>query len=454
MTKPTIVILLLSCLAMISCSRGRMVSRPLTEEEMQIPPGRSESGIDLYHTSAIDLPSFPEEPVLEWTYESNWDARNLLLDGEDGMWFATGDPSGCYSSNTVARLDPYGNVDWERALLPPGTSADTTLSEIADKGITWSMVDPLIACSGAVICSCSRSREKEPDSHVVLDSYLECVDIDGETRWRTEHIDRWFHYTSRIDAESLTIVNGANSFGIYSISTGERLHEYEFDRNLPDLTFPQVMSVADSWICFLKDPADNYSVCRYSSSMNLEWEHSLGESGRIEAYALDENALLVNTTLPFRRTTRLLKLDLTDGSVLWDRLDKALVSGVTPDGGCFLSRGEVRENVNVALIGPEGSELWSLELNTHSYPGRAPVMFNDNSILIGYRWGISQLNPDGTIRWTIDLDDMGVADRSMYREGFESWELAPTSDGGLVAAGSMNTHPADYTTIFKFAPAS
>ena len=450
---PTGIILLLSCLATLSCTRGRMVSRPLTEEEMQIPPGRTESGCDIQHTSQVDLRSPAVEPVFEWKYVGS-KFGNLLVDGENGAWFSC-KGSGSSSRNSITRLNADGSFDWVHEFYPASPDIDVP----SDSG--WmSYANPAVASYGAVICSFERTRildfssldempdESEP-SDLILDRYLACIDIDGVMRWRSERLDAPLVSVSRIDGSRIVTFHSDTSVVLYSISSGELMDVIEFGTNLGTLAFPPVVPVEDDWICFT-DETEGYFVSRYDENLAEVWKTYLGGGLSIRAVQADDTSILVNSGFGLK------SIGLSDGSLRWDReYETAGLCAATHAGGYLvLNGGGFGQERRLSGLSQDGSELWSMNIPMISAGLDDVLVYNDGSILVGYKWGISLLNSDGSIRWTIDYDDMGLSGLPSYREGFWIWELCPLEDGGLIAKGENYIIPDIQTTIFKFSPPS
>ena len=161
--------------------------------------------------------------------------------------------------------------------------------------------------------------------------------------------------------------------------------------------------------------------------------------------AVDESSIILYSTGWLR------SLDLSDGSVLWERgISQGNLDGITPSGDCLMSIGGLGDNQSLVLLDQHGSDLWSLDLENVRFGMNDTIIFNDGSIIVSYQWGISQLNSDGTIRWTIDLEDAGLTSQSSFNQGVDVWHLAPTSDGGLVAGATHIISSEEQNTIFKF----
>jgi hypothetical protein len=453
MTRSMIVILFIGTLATLSCTRGRMVSRPLTEEEMQIPPGRTEAGCDIRHTSQVDLPSPAVEPVFEWKYVGS-KFGNLLVDGENGAWFSC-EGSGSSSRNSITRLNADGSFDWEHEFYPASPDIDAS----SDSG--WmSYANPAVACYGAVICSFERTRildfqsldemqdESEP-SDLILDRYLACIDIDGKMRWRTERLDAPVGLVSRIAEDKIVALHSDTSIALYSISSGELQDVIEFGANLGTLAFPTVLPVEDGWICFT-DETEGYFVSRYDENLAEVWKTHLGGGLSVRAVQADDASILVNSGFDLK------SIGLSDGSLQWNReYDNSALCAATDAGGYLvLNGGGFGRERRLSCLSQDGSELWSMNIPIISSGMNDVLVYNDGSILVGYKWGISLLNSDGSIRWTIDYDDMDLSGLPSYREGFWIWELCPLTDGGLIAKGENYIIPDIQTTIFKFSPPS
>ena len=174
---------------------SRVVNRPLTAEEMAIPPGRYQHGIDMRHTCQVDLDSPQNEPVFRWVVKPDVtvDSTDVMVDGEGGVWYNDG-PSGGMSLNAVIRLNPDGSEDFRKRLLPSGHSDDFDLeAKTYTRHSSFSTVRPVVALDGAIIWHANRLQSSAEYENLELISedytifgFLECIDTEGETRWRTE----------------------------------------------------------------------------------------------------------------------------------------------------------------------------------------------------------------------------------------------------------------------------
>ncbi len=425
----------------------RVVNRVLTPEEMAIPPGRYQVGIDMHHTCQVDLDSPEIEPVLRWTVkpEITIDPTDAMVDGEGGVWYNDG-PSGWPSNNIVIRLNPDGSKDFEKTLLPKGNyegnidPSATSSSELS----SISIVRPVVALQGAMVWYAQRLVDKIEykgteiiSEEYTINSFLECIDTDGHTRWRTESVEvtlRAERIGWRVTENRVMMVTSLTSANIYSLDNGEFLESMEVPGFSGFVATGPIPLPDGGWIFYGNNYRDFESLVPYISRImpdgTVAWHDNYSQHSSIMPVTLNENGILLRGTW-----NGLASIDSESGSVFWEKFSFAnYPCGVMPNGWFIVSGFDhPNDRGNVRAMTSSGAVLW--EIDTMVRGENDVIIYRDNSILIGYQWGISLINVDGSILWTIDLDDLNYTGD----DDFSQWRLNPTPDGNIVAIGNTSS---------------
>jgi len=435
------VIFLVVTVLIAGCTRlpGRVVNRTLTPEEMAIPPGRYQRGIDMRHTCQV-------EPSLIWSIrpDVSISTTNILIDGNGGIWYPDGD-SGFPSTFKIIRLNPDGTTDFSHTVLPEG-NLDIDLDE-ADSGqvnseSSYSSVAPILACAEGIIFRFDRSESSMRGS--ITDSTpplkdekgyvnLECFDTNGNIIWRTDPVREpsQILYGWRVSEDRIAIPVDSTNLYLYSLSDGELLETIEWP-GPSTYGIPGPVSMGDGGWIFqgtnVRDYDDDYLpyVERVDSNGQALWHHEY------PLYSFSLPAVITEDGFILRGNRAGVDLiDADSGSVIWHKFSGINHScGITPAGD-FLIAGFNTENEKgkVRLIDHGGNIIWTVDTMVRGLDD--VIIYRDGAILLGYSWGISLFNTDGSIRWTVDLQELGLSGR----DKLSGWSLNPTPDGGLAVLG-------------------
>lgn len=447
-----LIITLLIILTSISCTKelGREVSDPLTPKEYSQVPGRYQNGIDIFHTCRVDLDSPRDEPILLW---SNWpdvslDSTDIMVDGDGGVWCPDG-KWGEKSTTKIVRYTPDGEIEWEREILPenqaeyelpvdPNTPYEAFISE--------SLVAPMIACMDAVIIYAGRFENHEvypghgePKETFTRDyAFLECMGTEGETRWRTDMASFVKEKSFAWMGPDNTVImpSSKTSFNVYSIADGELVRTV----NVPgwsNIYSSGPLPLDDGGWIMQGFNVDDYTedfppyIARIDSNGLTRWIKEFPDITLIYPVTLCDSGILVHGN-----ENGLYGLDITDGSELWHMYaGNSFACGETTDGkiiSCgWNAEGKAMADFRLRSITENGSENWSEVLPGLIDGVNDIIIYRDGAILIGYPYGISLLEPDGSIRWTLDMWDFRIP----VDESISAWSLNPVPGDGIVAMG-------------------
>lgn len=389
---------------------SRVVNSPLTAEEMAFPPGRYQNGIDMFHRCWVDLESPSSEPQLTWciTPDVSIDATDIMVDGSGGIWYTDG-LEDSISNNKVYRINPDGSEDWTLRIGSNRLGGHTTVS-------------PVIACDDAVILQVCELPGL---------SYLVCVDSSRNIRWRTEPIEKSYTLDGvwRTSDDRLIMVVQNNLLNIYSIADGSLLQSldvqlYPLTRHVTPLPLTD-----GGWIIngINNSEANSFAcITRLNADGSTRWSLNYGQYSSVTPVTLSENGMILRGY-----TAGFHVIDVESAEVVLEKYNaNNYVAGLTRDGNYIVTGCDNSDDdSNIRVISPSGTVLWSHE--AYSRGANNTIVYNDGSILFGYEWGICLIEPDGRIRWAIELTDLGLSGR----DSINDWRLNPTPEGNLAIIG-------------------
>ena len=420
------------------------VFEPLTQAEMAVPAGRYQAGVDMHHNCRVDMDAPLEEPVLSWSVrpDSN-SSRDVMVDSEGGTWYAE-NGSGEFGMNKIIRLNPDGSVDWEREFIPVNP-IEKIVEQYIDDTFTpyWiSYIYPSIAVADAIIIHIHHKYNASinlPDEDnlrwiTISFTYLVCLDLDGNTRWRSENVEDYDPLVNqcawRVDNDRLALIASDNTFNVYSLETGEFLETVEVPGWSANSNTGPIVIADGSWIIhgnvMLDDFMGGYPyIYRINPDGTYQWKAEYQTDTFSMNITVDEDGNLLYGN---RQGIRV--IDSSDGTEIWRQWGGLFYAcGVTPSGD-YVAIGEFGgDDRRLGLLDSEGEGVWSVMTEWPLLGHDDVIIYRDGCILYGDRSGISLVEPDGEIRWSIEPDELGCpeADRLGH------WQLNPTPDGGIVA---------------------
>ncbi len=423
------ILTLMICLVSTACSKpiGRTVNNVLTPAEMAIPAGRYQDGVDMWGRGQVRLPSPQQEPVLKWKVDLPFDGdtTTAFVDSEGGTWYRSG--SNLERADTIVRLNLDGTVDWKHQLA-------------RGSGSKWSRARPVIALEDCIVCVYDKlgPQRQDPGGGRVETSlgYLVCLDLNGDIRWRTETIDGVMFesdtFAGRLPDNRLIMRSGLTELTTFSLSDGEKIDSFEIPGFAVVSPAGPIPLADGTYIVYGVDRNFENGIA-YISRINSDgsqiWYHSFEQKylGLLPPSLNEEGVLVIGNM------KGLWAYDAESGGQLWRRHQNhpCRPLGVTSTGDFVITRFTGSGNPSrLDLINPDGNQIWSIELTSSLMIGESHVIiYEDDSILIGYKHGITLLNPDGTIRWTVDANDLGYSTQPTLVH----WKFNPGPDGSLVA---------------------
>ncbi|MCX6647135.1 MAG: hypothetical protein NTY09_12385 [bacterium] len=414
------------------------VFEPLTSDEMAFPPGRYQVGINIGHTCRVDMDSPEVEPVLLWT--ESMKRGEIILDSEGGIWLPKCDPDS-YLSDSIKHLRPDGTMDWEKMLIPKSEWGFEFSDDSSESEDWWrnSIVSPVISLQGAVICLATRDEHysqfssdlQETRSKVWGYSFLECIDLSGNTIWRTQLVrgniingQAW-----RVDNDRIAMISSETSFNVYSISDGELLETITVPGWSACCYTGPYPTEDGGWIIQgdIWDPNSISGGYPYIYRLNLDGSNAWKAEYQTWSFALpvtisDDGIIL------FGNRNGIRAIDINGGSELWC-LEGGMyhACGITPDEN-YVMIGSFEDKSILGTLDSAGNQSWSYQIDWPYGGVDDVIIYRDGCILIGDRNRITLLYPDGSVKWMIDYLDMGVEEDT--RTGM--WKLNPTPEGGIV----------------------
>ncbi|MCX6645561.1 MAG: hypothetical protein NTY09_04270 [bacterium] len=398
---------------------------------MAIPPGRYQNGVDMRHTCQVDLDSPQNEPVLKWTVkpEVTNSFTDVMVDGEGGVWYNDGFP-GNMSSTIIVRLNPDGSEDFRKKLMPNGGfSASTTGLGGSSISNLLSMVRPVVVLNnGVILYVTTMSSPLSLESNFLL----ECMDIDGQVRWKTDPIEISNLATRtawRAPEDRMVMPVSESSVNFYSIESGEFLGSIDVAGFPIILDYGGPIPLDDGDFIFYGSKRDASEesipfISRIRQDGTSAWYQEYPTFQYSQPVVINENGILC-----CGNSEGVTGIDSNDGSILWGKFSASNYAlGLNRDGKFIVSGFDTEDgDGHFRLMNEDGSMIWSDNVFT-----RGPddmVVYRDNSILVAYSYGISLVEPDGSVRWTIDADDLQYTGT----DRFSQWRLNPTPDGNIVA---------------------
>lgn len=408
-------ILLLILSTSTSCS-SFMAKKNLSQSEMSIPGVRYQHGVDMWNRARVPLPSPATEPVFEWSVDLNvkGDTTTAFVDSEGGVWYRQGES--IMNMSTIVRLNPDGSIDFTRDLR---------------KGGMMSVSEPMVVLEGAVVCITSYIPINLSDPHT--EAYLTCIDLDGSIRWESDNYraDTGTNMAWRYPENMIVATGADNSVLFFSLEDGSLVETVEIKGWSAHQTVGPIPLENDAFVVYGTDR---------SSEENLPYVGVYDETGeKIWALGWPEYtyamppSLSEDGTILFGNRWGIYCINSDNGNIVWDDISghSQKARGVNYDGNLLYSGWESEDSSPLLkLVTPNGELIWSLDMTSGISQGESQIIiYEDNTVLIGYKYGFSLINPDGTIRWTVDSADLGLPRTSEFTQ----WKFNPTQDGGLVA---------------------
>jgi hypothetical protein len=398
---------------------GQIVTDPLTEEEMAIPSGRYQSGVNMNHSGQVGMLSHQNKPVLEWRVEIPEDVEYspVFVDSEGGVWYRKG--RNITHRDQIVRLNPDSSEDWIHTVSAPwGTILSRSL--------------PVVVLKEAVVCMQYSAISGYGDYGSI---FLECLDLDGNVRWRSETVDADVNYRGawRIQENRIAAATADNTLTIFSLENGELLGTVSISGwgSLDPIgPFP---THDGGFITVGRDETesngDGSYVTRFSPDGATTWQLDFPGLNYCWPPCLSDDGLMLWGAGYNSRNSELIAIDTASGDIE-RRTDyrSIFVLGVTYEGN-FLLRGSEEEDVYILrLVDPSGEDIWTIDVTEIGVSQLdKPIIFEDNSILIGHRTGFWLLNADGTIRWEVNSTDLGHTGPGRFKH----WAFNPGPDGTL-----------------------
>ncbi len=496
---------------------GRMIARPLTDEDMAIPAVRYQTVVDMFQRGQVRLPSPATEPEILWTRILQ-QGVNVFVDSEGCSWFSDYDSHKQF--NRIIRLNPDGTISWQRVLRPwsgatvsmaeaavvlenavvcivtfdfpvhgSGETDDTAEQDKLDNSARPISTGFRRSCYGGCCCGSSRYRistqrqnlSELVDEHMetydeltyydfanMTGAYLQCMDNDGNTLWRTETVTTASDSnTWRLPGNRLAIKTGDRSYSLFTNEESFLIFSLENGELTESIPYPGYSTIFPAGLPLITDDGDFITyedscegnkafVARLAPDGTEKWHVDFSDGLDGSCPSISENGLLF-----YGRSGGLSAIDCETGEIKWSRNNGFIHRplGINHNGDLLCTsyharvdadRNYIISSQKLLLIDQDGDVIWSINLPSPMEEGESHVIiYEDNSILIGYSSGFSLLNPNGTVRWTVDIRELGLT-RARH---LMQWNFSPGPDGVLVVSVLEDTgEKRDQFHIFGLGP--
>jgi len=435
----------------VTCASSEAVDF-LTDEEMAVPAGRYQAGVNMYHTCRVDFDSPSARPELVWRSDPGM-IEDVLLDDHDGIWYV--DPTeGATENPSLCRLNIDQSVDWRKDLNPDSVLGELSVSIAGDIGLERRYTaTPVIAMDGAVVVYIRtylfvRQIDDEGDREPYNLAYLECLDIEGNTRWRSEPISCYVgsdYRAWRVSGDRIAMVVTETTFNVYSLSSGECLETVEVPGWSVFFNAGPMAMDDGGWIIYGEHPLRHtYHTYPYIYRIAADGDEIWKAEYPVDTFgnspSLDDDGVIV-----FGNYWGLRTIDTEDGTELWRWWGGNYRScGVTPNGNYAVTVRAADETA-FGLVDTNGDSVWFVQ--TAPVTGEDDtIIYRDGNILIGNNDGLTLFNEEGGVIWRIEPDEYGVVEESRTW----SWKLNPCSDGSIIGVTRNPSPDASGESIFCF----
>jgi hypothetical protein len=431
----------------------RKVIRSLNDEEMAIPSGRYQVGINMERNRQVGYPSPDGKLKIEWSVRNvqQWNTRHVFVDREGCTWYPTG--FGIIAQNVLIRVNPDGTINWKKTypVTMPGV---------------WG-IWPVLMTQDTVICFQMRAigEEDETNNEKGLTYSLECFDLEGNTMWQSElFLSNMEAFAWRISDDRFIVPIGetGDEYNIYSLSDGELVDNFKIPNMEWTLTNLGPLETPDGgWIAYTFDKINNrHNITRFNPDYSIRWQVDTRDRFILGAPVLiTDNIFVRGGAATQGNNAHLQAIDINSGKIIFQYDDARAyrILGKTPDGNAIITSrfysntandNNVPQEANINIINPEGRIVNSNQITGWiSYGGSSLIIYEDGKILFGHENGLSLADEDGLI-WTLDKKYFGYPDSDyLYM-----WNLNPSSDGRIVVSFWAEGKENDGTQIFSLGP--
>ena len=418
---------------------ARFVSRDLTDEEMGEPPGKYQHDFNIGRTKLAQFASPKEKPQVEWKIEHDFEQRldrkvrwlsheNLIVDSEGSTWSNYGEGSHMFF---LKKINPNGTIAWDINPSP-----------------FISYIEPVVVLNGGVVCLLTKYEPENEYGYGPAIQYFEYFDRDGQTIWRTENFrielfSTPYQYNNSEESRTQRIFGDkfiydfsgkdSTTYKVISLKDGQILDDRDYfawrgtgplildDGKYIGGTYPEIAN-RDYLTCFNIDGT-------------ISWKSEVDLSYSFQSPILSPDGILYC----LGNGTDLNALDSNSGELLWSYI----LHGYGPPFGISANNNVItfeyiRKNHSTLYISEFdalGKKIKSTnwEKIKPSSPGRnAPyVIYEDNSILMGFNKGITLFDLDGNTYWTLTQEELGIPPGLSCR----SMLIYPAPEDRLVVQG-------------------
>ena len=398
---PFLVLTFLFCAT--ACSNSHPIDhRPMSPEEIAVPKGRYQDGVDMNHTCRVDLPVPVAEPTVAWSISLTPlnDYTGILVDGHGGTWY-NNSPSGG-SLSRIVKLAQDGSTEFSMNIVSNGP------------------VIPVLALEEGMIVQVVSRNEL----------YLLCFDTSGAERWKSDSMELGrglSNLTMRVSETELAVSYSPTDIQFLDIATGE----FTSSIIIPGRSIgaaPMLLPLANGeWILpggGEDTNGDNYyHLSRLTETGAVIWSHTFPGNTWSMPVSITPNGYIGR---PSRSGFSIFDSDSgTELHSLWS--DTNYVCGVTPDNHFIVSGRDYKfDTDSIRSVSTDGRVTWSVDAWSDGRNG--VVIYSDGSVLAAHSEGVILISSTGQVQWNIDPQKFGF---SSGRFGVYP-SVNPLPDGGFM----------------------
>jgi len=432
-----------------------VVNRSLSELEMSLHKN-NQCIINYNKNSATQVNIFPPlgKPELQWSYRISFHYFNqFIIDSQDCVWlfcislrkdfFESDEDYAKYRAmkpepaKILVRLSPDGSISWKRYFYGP-----------------FQDYLPVVVCEGAAIYVVKTFNVPDTTEDAITvseyikglwneirhfrplhDFSLECIDLKGNTVWRTPSVKvenysgnmAWRISGNRIMMSTCEFNSGA--YNIYSISDSKLLETIKFPQWYSGLEYPEELKPIElhdkGWIGFQND-----GIVLFDSNLKTKWKFNIAINELQSQPVISHENILI-----FGSVNKLTAISLETGKIIWQRPEyiNSETWGSTDDGNTIFTA--YSSNLNGYMIGvidSKGNEILSSpyknEIRNPPQPPIRLIIYNDGSFLVPKEHNIFLADKSGSLIWSLDLKDLGFDNKKFSI----ITNLFPAPDGRIV----------------------
>ncbi len=435
----------------------------LSENEIRKPHGVYQIGVNMERSRQIDIKAPRKKPLIKWSKQIDNEMMDIpvLTDIYGGIWYTHG-----YDGwqNVICKLDKDGkNVLKEilpsRVLLARPVvilngavifiELRVNLHNKEQNNLLENMIidwdnDQIIMIKGpneelADIEGIKSTLKLKNRSSESLDYHvcLHCFDLEGKEIWKTENVEVDFNvFDAWRTRDNMVILPVgelyAGHFNMYSLANGELMESLilpGYKRVSPYDLGPLYVDY-NRWIGYKyeKDQKKSFLTC-YNSDGTVYWQSNIPLPICLNTFMLVLHYdVIISGTRDFLRA-----FNVNTGDLIWQKSYSRFFvpTGYNLDNNIVI---EACSESKIMVINPvSGENIWSKEYTFGLSSGLHFVIFEGGEMMFGHRLGLTLLDKDGALLWTIDHSDLNISTDESDTH-LVGWSINPISTDSIVVS--------------------